>query len=144
MPARKMRIELFDNEGNRYTISFEGRVTRNKALRLLDLVELLGGMPGGENGSGVGTQWTELSKFEKVRLTVEKHLPITWFSSKEVQSLYEKELREPISLSTVATYLSRMASRGMLLRRYVSNRVNYRMAARVSGADLKREVPQEI
>ena len=46
MPARKMRVELFDSEGNRYTIAFEGQITRDKAVRLLDLVELLGGMPG--------------------------------------------------------------------------------------------------
>ena len=46
MPARKMRVELFDSDGNRYTIAFEGQVTRDKALRLLDLVELLGGAPG--------------------------------------------------------------------------------------------------
>ena len=45
MPARKMRVELFDSDGNRYTIAFEGQVTRDKALRLLDLVELLGGAP---------------------------------------------------------------------------------------------------
>ena len=38
MPARKMRVELFDNEGNRYTIAFEGQITREKAIRLLDLV----------------------------------------------------------------------------------------------------------
>ena len=31
MPARKMRVELFDNEGNRYTIAFEGQVTRDKS-----------------------------------------------------------------------------------------------------------------
>ena len=37
MPARKMRVELFDSEGNRYSISFEGQVTRDKAVRLLDL-----------------------------------------------------------------------------------------------------------
>ncbi len=45
MPARKIRVELFDSDGNRYTIAFEGQVTRDKALRLLDLVELLGGAP---------------------------------------------------------------------------------------------------
>ena len=54
MPARKMRVELFDSEGNRYTIAFEGQVTRDKALRLLDLVELLGGMPGEGAAAGTG------------------------------------------------------------------------------------------
>ena len=43
VPAKKIRVEIF-NDGNRYTITFEGQVTRDKALRLLDLVELLGGM----------------------------------------------------------------------------------------------------
>ena len=42
MPARKMRVEVFDGSGNRYTITFQGQVTREKAIRLLELVELLG------------------------------------------------------------------------------------------------------
>ena len=45
MPARKMRVELFDNEGNRYTITFEGQITRDKAVRLLDLL-VIGGYAG--------------------------------------------------------------------------------------------------
>ena len=54
MPARKIRVELFDSDGNRYTIAFEGQVTRDKALRLLDLVELLGGAPGEGPTVGAG------------------------------------------------------------------------------------------
>ena len=54
MPARKMRVELFDSEGNKYSVSFEGEITRDKAMRLLDLVELLGGGPSaGSNPSTV-------------------------------------------------------------------------------------------
>lgn len=49
MPAKKMRVEVFDGGGNRYTITFDGQVTREKALRLLDIVELLGGMPSVDN-----------------------------------------------------------------------------------------------
>ena len=54
MPARKIRVELFDSDGNRYTIAFEGQVTRDKALRLLDLVELLGGAPSEGPTAGTG------------------------------------------------------------------------------------------
>ena len=75
MPARKMRIELFDSEGNRYTIAFEGQVTREKALRLLDLVELLGGMPSGGN-PGINTASNELSKYDKVHMIIQRHFPI--------------------------------------------------------------------
>ena len=106
MPARKMRVELFDGEGNRYTVAFEGQVTREKALRLLDLVELLGGMPGEGTVSGVGTASTSstLSRFDKVRFVIKKFFPMIWFSSKDIQSVYEEELKEPVSLSTVSTY----------------------------------------
>jgi len=124
MPVRKMRVEVFDGSGNRYTVTFEGKVTREEALRLLDLIELLGGMP------GVNPEWagaaSESSKFEKVHLIVQKHFPIAWFSSKDVQSIYEQEFKEPIPLSTVSTYLSRMADRGLLKKGGVSNRRHYK------------------
>jgi hypothetical protein len=130
MPAKKMRVDVFDGGGNRYTITFEGQVTRDKALRLLDIVELLGGMPG-VNPSG-GQTISELSKQDKVRLLVEKNFPIVWFSSKEVQNLYEKELKEPINLSTVSTYLSRMADRGILTSSSASNKRRYRIATQIA------------
>lgn len=136
MPVRKIRVEVFDGEGNRYTVAFEGQVTREKALRLLDLVELLGGMPSGGN-PGINVASNELSKFDKVRVIVQRHFPVVWFSSKEVQSIYERELKEPITLSTVATYLARLANRGILVRIRASNHLKYKMAPRFPQATLK-------
>lgn len=130
MPARKIRVELFNGSGDRYTITFEGQVTREKALRLLDLVELLGGVP------TINTRWnrptSELSKFDKIRLVVERSFPIGWFSSRNVQDTYEEEFKEPVSLSTVSTYLSRMADRGFLIKNGTSNRRRYRIATELS------------
>jgi len=142
MPARKMRVELFDSEGNRYTIAFEGQVTRDKALRLLDLVELLGGMPGEGTASGAGNVLTgsKLSRFEKLRLVIQKNFPLVWFSSKDVQSVYEQELKEPISLSTVSTYLSRMTNRGLLLRAGESNHLKYKVAPHIPHATVKQQI----
>lgn len=135
MPARKIRVEVFDSEGNRYTIAFEGQVTREKALRLLDLVELLGGMPSGGN-PGMNVTSNELSKFDKVRLVVQKNFPIVWFSSRNVQSAYEQEFKKPISLSTVSTYLSRMTDRGILTKSGMSNRWRYRAVTKISQSTL--------
>jgi DNA-binding transcriptional ArsR family regulator len=132
MPARKMRVEIFNSNGDRYTITFEGQVTREKALRLLDLIELLGGMP--IVNSGWNRPTSELSKIDKIRLVVEKSFPIGWFSSRNIQSTYEEEFKEPISLSTVSTYLSRMADRGILTKNRVSNRRRYRIMTEVSKA----------
>ena len=125
MPARKMKVDVFDTGGNRYSITFEGQVTRDKALRLLEIVELLGGMPGGNAAESKPV--SELAKQDKVRFLVERNFPLVWFSSKEVQTLYERELKEPISLSTVSTYLSRMAERGSLLKTQMANRKRYRI-----------------
>jgi hypothetical protein len=142
MPARKMRVELFDSEGNRYTIAFEGQITRDKAVRLLDLVELLGGMP--EEGINPGTGSTvagkSSSRFEKVRSVIQKSFPLIWFSSRDVQSVYEQELKEPVSLSTVSTYLARMTSRGLLLRAGESNNLKYKVAPQVPHTTIKQQM----
>jgi hypothetical protein len=142
MPARKIRVELFDSEGNRYTIAFEGQVTRDKALRLLDLVELLGGMPGEGVASGTGAVVTgnTLSRFEKVRLVIQKNFPLVWFSSKDVQSIYEQELKEPVSLSTVSTYLARMTNRGILLRAGEGNNLKYKATPNIPRATVKQQI----
>jgi len=143
MPARKMRVELFDSEGNRYTIAFEGQITRDKALRLLDLVELLGGMP--DEGANTGAASNVLknnnaSRFEKVNFVIQKNFPLIWFSSKDLQSVYEQELKEPISLSTVSTYLARMTSRGMLLRSGGANNLKYKVAPNIPQAAIKQSL----
>jgi hypothetical protein len=129
VPTKKMRIEVF-NDGDRYTITFEGQVTRDKTLRLLDLVELLGGMPTVNSGTAHST--SELSKIEKVRLTAEKNFSVGWFSSKQLQAAYEKQFNEPIRLSTASTYLSRLADRGFFSKDGASNKLRYKLVTPIS------------
>jgi len=142
MPARKMRVELFDSDGNRYTIAFEGQITRDKALRLLDLVELLGGAPGEVSTVNGGASLPNrlLSRFEKVQLVIQKSFPLVWFSSKDIQSVYEQDLKEPVSLSTVSTYLSRMTNKGLLLRTGGTNNLKYKTASNVAQAIIKQPI----
>ena len=137
-----MRIELFDSEGNRYTIAFEGQVTREKALRIFDLIELLGGMPSEATTSSAGNILTgnRLSRFEKVRLVIQKNFPLVWFSSKDIQAVYEQELKEPISLSTVSTYLARMTKRGLLLRAGESSNLKYKVTPQIPHAMVKQQI----
>ena len=119
-------MEVFDGNGNRYTVTFEGHVTREKAIRLLDIVELLGGIPEEENPEWMNAT-SKRSKVDRVRWVVEKHFPIMWFTSSDVQSAYEQEFKQPINLSTVSTYLSRMADRRILAKSGTSNRRRYRV-----------------
>jgi len=127
MTTKKIRVEVFSN-GDRYTITFEGHVTRDKTLRLLDLVELLGGTPANNSV----TDHSEMSKIEKVRLAAEKNFPVGWFSSKDLQSAYEKQFNEPIRLSTASTYLSRLTDRGFFIRSGASNHRRYRIMTAIS------------
>ena len=123
MPVRKMRVEIFDENGDRYTISFEGHVTREKAVRLLDLVELFSGLPESKHER---IRMPRLSKFEKLQWIVKKNFPVLWFSTREIINVYEQELKEPINLSTVSTYLARMVDQGLLTKRGPPNRRKYR------------------
>jgi hypothetical protein len=131
VPARKIRVEVFDGSGNRYTVTFEGRVTREKAIQLLDIVELLGGIPEEETPEWVNAT-SKRSKVDRVRQIVEKYFPITWFTSTDVQTTYEQEFKQPISLSTVSTYLSRMVDRRILAKSGASNRRRYRVETKMA------------
>jgi hypothetical protein len=129
MPTKKMRVEIF-NDGDRYTITFEGQVTRDKALRLLDLVELLGGVPTVNSESN--RPISEVPKIEKVRLVAEKKFPVGWFSSTDLRSAYEGQFNEPIRLSTISTYLSRLTDRGFFIKKSASNQLRYRIMTAIS------------
>jgi hypothetical protein len=144
MSAKRMRVELFDSEGNKYSVAFEGNITREKALRLLDLVELLGGAPCSENSPGVNlqTEGMESTKYDKVRMLIQTHFPLVWFSSREVQSVYERELKEPIPISTISTYLARMATKGVLQKVGASNRLKYKSPPNVAQTIIRQQAPQ--
>jgi len=129
MPARKIRVEVFDEDGNRYTIAFEGKVTRKKALCLLDIVELLGGV---HDKQDLKHEMDNFSKFDKTKNLVKNRFPFVWFSSKEVLEEYEREFNEQISLSTISTYLARMADRGFLMRKGAANNRRYRMITKLA------------
>jgi hypothetical protein len=142
LPAKKMRVELFDSEGNRYTVAFEGQITREKAMRLLDLVELLGGMPNENPVRGIDNSQNLVysSRLEKVRSVIQRSFPLVWFSSHDVQSVYEQEMKEPISLSTVSTYLSRLTAKGLLVRTGLSSNLRYKTVSKIAQAAIRSQI----
>jgi len=123
VPAKKIRVEVYDELGNRYTITLEGRVSRKNVLKILDIVELLGGM----HRETLPERSEEKTKFEKIQSIIENNFPSSWFSAKDVRLEYENTTGEQIGLSTVSTYLSRLSDRGLLIKQKVSNRTRYRL-----------------
>jgi len=124
VPVKKIKVEVFDESGNKYTISVEGKVNRGNAIRILDIVELLGGIPSTEKSP---EQPNELSKIEKVRTIVEKRFPLVYFSARDAQTVYNNELGENIDLSTISTYLTRLSNIGVLIKEKKAQKVTYRL-----------------
>ncbi len=126
MPARRVKIEVTANNGDKLSVVFEGKINRNKLLQVLDFVELLGGMPAVEEEKTL----TSISKFDKLHNIVNSKFPIGWFTSQEIMISYEDTFNEPIGLSTVSTYLSRLSRRGFLIRSgsFVERRYKLRRA----------------
>lgn len=123
MSYPRVKIDVFDKEGNKISISLEGNITRKKVLHVLDLIELLN-----------GTSSTELvnakpgtTKYDKLQLLIEREFPIGWFLSEQIHVAYEDAYIEPIGISTVSTYLSRLTKRGLLLRKGSRGKRMYRI-----------------
>jgi len=130
MPANKMRVEIYTKEGKKWTFALDGQITRDETLQILNIVELIGGMSN-ENQLTNNSLPNIATRFEKVQKVVQKNFPLSWFVSKDVQLFYEQELKEPISLSTVSTYLSRMTNKGLLMRAGTGNSVKYKTAPNI-------------
>ena len=112
VPKNRVKIDINDNDGNKISISLEGRLTRDKVLQVLDFVDLLGGAP----TAGTQPEESNISKFERIQNIILRKFPVGWFTSQEVMMAYEDALDEPIGLSTVSTYLIRLTTKGILTR----------------------------
>jgi len=96
-------------------MAIEGRVTREKVGKVLDYIELMGGVDGNHPTSRF-IQRTLNNRFEKTLSLVFSHFPDKTFLSKDLQRTYASVYGEEVPLSTVSTYLSRLVERGVLTR----------------------------
>lgn len=124
MARKKIRIQLDDGEGGKYSLSVEGNVTREKIIKVFELMELLDmekvGGSEGANMNSVGS---------KIRNIVENKFSFGDFTSSELLEAYEDGYNEPVKLSVISTYLARFADRGMLERKRNSREWLYRKMA---------------
>jgi len=123
MPRNRFKIDLNDDEGNKFTISLEGNLNRDKVLKILDFVYLLGGAQALEKSEDPSSY----SKFQKVQNVIERKFPVGWFTSQEVMISYEDVLDEPIGLSTVSTYLARLSKKGLLKKMGSGSKRKYKV-----------------
>ncbi|MBI3622543.1 hypothetical protein HY212_00490 [Candidatus Pacearchaeota archaeon] len=109
MTRKKIRIDLEDSEGAKYNFSLEGNVTRDKMLKIFELMDLINieEPEGSPQLDSIGS---------KIWHMVDKHFPLGKFTSSEILEKYEDEYGEPIKLSIISTYLARFATKGRIVR----------------------------
>jgi len=109
MPRKRIRIDLEDNEGAKFNFSVEGNVTREKVLKIFELLDLMNiekPKKAAQLDSVGGKIWN----------IVDKHFPVGKFTSSALLEKFEDEYNEPIKLSVISTYLSRFTSKGRVDR----------------------------
>jgi hypothetical protein len=109
MTRKKIRIDLEDSEGAKYNFSLEGNVTRDKMLKIFELMDLI-------NIEEVEESPQLDSVGSKIWHMVNKHFPLGKFTSSEILEKYEDEYGVPIKLSIISTYLARFATKGKIIR----------------------------
>ena len=109
MAKKRIRIDMEDSEGAKYDIKLEGNVTREKVLKIFEMMDLMNIEEGQEalNLDSVGS---------KIWNIVDKHYPVGKFTSSTILEKYEDEYNEPVKLSIISTYLSRFAAKGKIER----------------------------
>lgn len=109
MPRKRIRIDLEDTEGAKYNFNLEGNVTREKILKIFELMDLM-------NIEDSKTENHLDSVGGKIWNIVDKYFPVGGFTSSKILEKFEDEYNEPIKLSIVSTYLSRFADKGRINR----------------------------
>ena len=117
----RLKVEFYDGEGVRHSITIDGPVTREKVGKILDLVEVMSGTP---RATALGLS---PRKFDRLASTVISHLKGKDFTSSDAKRSFEAAFGEKIPLSTVSTYLSRLADRGVLEREQEGAPLRYRV-----------------
>jgi hypothetical protein len=109
MAKKRIRIDMEDSDGARYDIKLEGNVTREKVLKIFEMMDLMNIEEEQEptNMESVGS---------KIWHIVDKFFPMGKFTSTNILEKYEDEFNEPIKLSVISTYLARFSSKGRVNR----------------------------
>lgn len=110
MGRKRIRIDLEDPDGAKYNFNIEGNVTRDKILKIFELMDLMNIEENQEENSRLD------SVGGKIWNVIDKHFPVGKFTSSMILEKYEDEYGEPIKLSIISTYLSRFSLKGKIER----------------------------
>ncbi|MDG6983524.1 MAG: BlaI/MecI/CopY family transcriptional regulator [Nitrososphaerota archaeon] len=118
---KRIKIELEDEEGTKYTLALEGAVSRDKVMKAMDMLEVMDvPMERPHRAPDEGTF------FGKVQTLLETTFSAGDFSSSDVARELEEKYNQPAKLSTISTYLARLADKQFIKRERFGNSWVYR------------------
>ena len=105
MSGKRIRIDVTDKDGVKFDLKLEGNVTREKVLKIFELMELA-------NIEEPSTTTPNMSTVGgRIWALIDKYFPTGKFTSSDILEKYEDEYNEPIKLSIISTYLARFTSK---------------------------------
>jgi hypothetical protein len=107
----KIKIEFADDSGTKYSFNIEGTSKENIG-KLIDFAQTVST----REPHNTGQQEPMDTNFARVYTLVQDRFRLGSFTSNDILEAYLEEFQTPTSLSVVSTYLSRLASRGLLTR----------------------------
>ena len=131
MTQKKIRINLEDSEGAKYSFDIECNVTREKVLKLFELMDIM--------NLEDDQKTPELETLGgKIWYIIENYFPAGKFTSSAVLEKYEDEYNEPdavyhqrkkqpIKLSIISTYLARFYSQNKIVRTRTGREWSYQV-----------------
>ena len=119
MKQKRIRIDVQDQDGAKYDFKIEGNVTKEKVLKIFELMDLINiEEDQAPNLDTVGG---------KIWNVIGSSFPAGRFTSSEVLEKYEDEYNKPIKLSVISTYLARFASRNRIERKRIGTEWSYQI-----------------
>ena len=119
MKQKRISIDVRDKDGAKYDFKIEGNITKEKALKIFELMDLI---------NIEDDQAPDLDSIGgKIWNIIDNFFPVGKFTSSEVLEKYEDEYNEPIKLSVVSTYLARFASRSRIERTRTGREWSYQI-----------------
>ncbi len=122
LTKRKVKLEFTDDDGGNYTITLDGSISRDRIIKVVDMMELLSGEDDPTPLIGDSTI------FGRIYNTIVKTFPLGSFTSGDALEAYEDTHNSTVKLSTVSTYLQRLSDKGLLKRERNGDTWIYRRA----------------
>ena len=138
--ARKIRIETILEDGNKLTFSIDGPLNRDKIVKYLDLLELMGAS---DSISYPNKEMiNDFTVLDRLLYIIKNNLSNKWFPVKDTELAYEKEFGETIKKSTLATYLNRLVNQHVIIR--AGRRGSYRYSLNYFRGERKPKINVKI